>query len=1030
MSRIRVLDLAKELGIDTKTAIVKLQEIGIQVKNHFNALSDEDAAKLRQYHKTGKGSEKDGGAQKSSQKLIIRRKVEVQNVTEVESSENVLNQAESSEKNNLTELNSALDPQKGQSFDEEQKEQPFVPHKSDNGDHAFHKAPENTRALAEDAEASFQTIHQQHPKNGLGREPMQESARENMPQQLKVQKDVKSSLLSNQSTTNPNHADNSTNKAAPKRPSGFTSATLVRREAPPVPQPRVQSNFSRDTDKFSNQNQNRSQNTQQQRTGGGAGASSTGAPRYNQNGSSPTTPHFRTTNSQGQTPAAGGYRSGPPARPVAGSSPAPHSQGGGGARTPLKPYVSQEAPASTTISKEFSTRVKDRGDKDKDRRRAEEEESRKQARLKGFKGVQNTDTYDEDLEIDLNDENAAPSVRTMIPNRKKSAAHHKKREQKKQAPANPMRASKKVIRVDEYMTVNDLAGELSQKAPAIIKTLMKLGMMATINQRLDFETVSFVAQEFGYEAQNSSKSIEDILSQNTDPTHESDMRPRPPIITIMGHVDHGKTSLLDAIRSANVAAKEAGGITQHIGAYQIDRNGRKLTFLDTPGHEAFTSMRARGAQLTDVVVLVVAADDGVMPQTVEAIAHAKAAQVPIIVAINKIDKSGANIERITRELSEQGVIPEEWGGESIFVQVSAKTHQGLNELIDAILLQADVLDLKARREGQTEGVVIESRLDKARGPVVTVIVTQGTLVLQQSVVVGCSLGRIRAMYNDRGEKLTEALPAAPVEIIGLDGVPQAGDTLNSVVSDSIAKEAVAYRTEKQKQKDLASQKVASMGDLMAMLSTPTENKIKELPLIIKADTHGSTEAIKSSLQKIDNAKVKTKVILSGVGGITETDVILANASKAIILGFNVRPDRKAAQCAENAGVVINCFNIIYELIDLVQSAMVGTLAPIKQDKIIGQVEVRHVFSVPKIGVIAGCFVTTGKIMRNAHVRIVRGGIVGYTGRVGSLKRFKDDAKEVLQGFECGVSVENYNDIKIGDILEAFVVEEVAPSLEG
>jgi translation initiation factor IF-2 len=593
-----------------------------------------------------------------------------------------------------------------------------------------------------------------------------------------------------------------------------------------------------------------------------------------------------------------------------------------------------------------------------------------------------------------------------------------------------MKASKRIVRVDESISVADLAAEMSIKSSAILKVLMKLGMMASVNQQLDLETATLVATEFDFEVQNASVSLTDIL--NTKKTSKTDSAQaefvvRAPIVTIMGHVDHGKTSLLDAIRSADVAGREAGGITQHIGAYQIEHSGRLITFLDTPGHEAFTSMRARGAQVTDIVILVVAADDGVMPQTVEAISHAKAAGVPIIVAMNKMDKPGASVDKIQRELSQHNVTPEEWGGDSMFIPVSAKTKEGIDSLLEAILLQSEVLDLKAPKEGLAAGVVIEAKLDKARGPVATLIVTSGILNQGDCIVAGLAYGRVRAMFDDKGQRLDSALPATPVEIIGLSEVPAAGDPFNCVVNEAIAKEAVAYRVEKRRQKDLAGKPKATLEDFLAKLGEDS-SKPKELPIVLKADTQGSVEAIRASLQKLDTEKVKNRIIHSAVGGITETDVTLAEASGATIVGFNVRPDKLSSAAAESRGVQIQCFSIIYQLIETVETLMAGKLAPIKTEKVLGHAEVRNLFSVPKIGVIAGTAITDGKVTRNSHIRVVRDGIVVYTGRVGSLRRFKDDAKEVLQGFECGIGVENYNDLKVGDVLESFVIEETAATL--
>lgn len=688
----------------------------------------------------------------------------------------------------------------------------------------------------------------------------------------------------------------------------------------------------------------------------------------------------------------------------------------------------------TTTGRETTARPRDK-DKEHEarRRRMQEDEESRRARNKAGRG--GDEFIDEELYFGNEEEGSAEEgvaqVRTVIlPNRRRGSAPSRKRDDRRAEAANPMKASKRVVRVDETISVADLAAEMSLKSSAVIKVLMKLGMMASVNQLLDLETATLVANEFEFEVQNTSVSISDILNTKktakTDST-QAEMVFRAPIITIMGHVDHGKTSLLDAVRSADVAAGEAGGITQHIGAYQIEYNGRKISFLDTPGHEAFTSMRARGAQVTDIVVLVVAADDGVMPQTVEAIAHAKAANVPIIVAMNKMDKAGANIERIQRELSQHNVTPEEWGGEAIFVPVSAKTKQGLPELLEALLLQAEVLDLKAPKDGLSSGVVIEAKLDKARGPLATVIVTTGTLKQGDCIVAGTAYGRVRAMFDDKGNRVTEALPSTPVEIIGLSEVPAAGDQFNCVVNESIAKEAVEYRIEKQRQKELHGKPKATLEDFLAKLGDDP-NKPKDMPIILKADTHGSVEAIRASLQKLDTPKVKNKIIHAAVGGITETDVTLAEASGATIIGFNVRPDKLSSQAAETRGVDIQFFSIIYELLESVEKLMAGKLAPVKTEKVLGHAEVRNLFSVPKIGVIAGTAITDGKVIRNSHIRVVRDGIVIYTGRVGSLKRFKDDAKEVLQGFECGIGVENYNDLKVGDVLESFIIEETAATL--
>ncbi|KAB8037086.1 translation initiation factor IF-2 [Silvanigrella paludirubra] len=1102
MSRIRVLDLAKELGIETKAAIIKLQELGIQVKNHFNAISETEAAKLRAFHRSGKNPEKEAAQKAAASKLIIRRKVEVssdshEDVAPKSNDDMQLNE-QTTKKTTIIKKASASS---AKAHDDEssstnslkaKKEEPKhrIEEDSEEGasDSTHHqkvlKTPagagiqsttqdsrETTAASAQAQEASAGRTNGVFSDTPKGSEVGASAMRSQESDEINNVQTTNSPSSSNSaqvvrpaSTVGANAQNNKSTSPAPKMDGG---AVIVRKAEPaPVPQPASKPQ-SYTTASFNAQNSYRRDDNNAPRSGaGGSGRDSGRSPQGQGFGGGSRDSRYQgssTGGGQGGRPgmgASGGgqgrpqgggfggardnasgqgsFRTGAGAGGAGAPRPAGQGFGGdrggfsprpGGAAAPgSRPFVMGADAAPTTPTKDVPSRLKDRDkDKDREKRRISEEEDARRIRAKNARRLEETE---EDLDIYTEvegGEDQAVVVRTMIPNRKKTSQSFKKKEIKKTEAANPTKASKKIVRVDESITVNDLAGELSQKASAVIKVLMKLGMSATINQQLDLDTATFVAQEFGFETQSSSISIGDILSRKTVKNDDTNTVSRPPIITIMGHVDHGKTSLLDAIRSANVAAKEAGGITQHIGAYQIDYKGQKLTFLDTPGHEAFTAMRARGAQVTDIVVLVVAADDGVMPQTSEAIAHAKAAGVPIIVAINKIDKPGANLDRINRELSEQGVMPEEWGGESIFVQVSAKTHQGLNDLIESILLQAEVLDLKASKDTLAEGIVIEAKLDKARGPVATVIVTKGSLKQQDFIVVGTSMGRVRAMNDASGNKITVAEPATPVEIIGLSDVPASGDQFNCVVSDAIAKEAVAYRIEKQRQKDLSSQRASSMDELLAMMSG-TDDKAQEVSIIIKADTHGSAEAIRASLLKLDTPKVKTKILHAAVGGITETDVILAKASNALILGFNVRPDRVAAQVAEQGGIKIQCYSIIYELIEAVQAAMVGTLAPIKQDKVIGHAEVRNTFSVPKVGVIAGSMISDGKVVRNSHVRIVRDGVVIYTGRIGSLKRFKDDAKEVAQGFECGIGVENYNDIKVGDILEAFIVEEIAATL--
>jgi len=579
---------------------------------------------------------------------------------------------------------------------------------------------------------------------------------------------------------------------------------------------------------------------------------------------------------------------------------------------------------------------------------------------------------------------------------------------------------KKII-VRGTMTVGELCKLLHKDASEVIKKLLFLGVMATINQELDLDTILLVASEFKVEVEVKLPVEEDNFETIEEKDDPADLLERPPVVTIMGHVDHGKTTLLDAIRQTNVTEGEAGGITQHIGAYQVEINNKKITFLDTPGHEAFTSMRARGAQVTDITIIVVAADDGVMPQTVEAINHAKAANVPIIVAVNKIDKPEANPEKIKQELTEYGLVPEEWGGDTIFVNISAKQRIGLEELLEMILLVAEVQELKANPNKRARGTVIEAELDKGKGPVARVLIQHGTLKIGDAFVAGVCFGRVRAMVNDRGRRLKEAGPSTPVEITGLTEVPLAGDPFLVFEDERKARAIAERRMTSQRQSMMGANSRVTLDDLYKHIK---EGEIKDLNVIIKGDVQGSVEALKGSLEKIEVEGARVKIIHSGVGAVTESDIILASASNAIIIGFNVRPEPAAMATAEQEKVDIRLHSIIYKVIEEIEQAMKGMLDPVYKEVVIGQAEVRNLFKVSKVGTIAGCLVTSGKITRNAEVRIIRGGIVVYTGKIESLKRFKDDVREVAQGYECGISIEKYNDIKEGDVFEAFVMETV------
>ena len=594
-----------------------------------------------------------------------------------------------------------------------------------------------------------------------------------------------------------------------------------------------------------------------------------------------------------------------------------------------------------------------------------------------------------------------------------------------QAQSQPQKAVKRKIRMEEAIRVAEMARQMGLKAQDLMKVLLSMGMMATINQSLDSETAMLIAAEFGYEVERVGFDEDQFIDAEAADAPES-LKPRPPVVTIMGHVDHGKTSLLDAIRSTNVVMGEAGGITQHIGAYHVTTKRGDVVFLDTPGHEAFTAMRARGAKVTDIVVLVVAADDGVMDQTREAINHSKAAGVPIVVAVNKIDKPGAEPDRVKRELADLGLVPEEWGGDAIFANVSAKQKIGLDELLEMILLQAEVLELKSNPDKRAKGHIIESKLDKGRGPVATVLIEEGTLRQGDAFVCGLFSGRVRAIFDDQGHKIKEAGPAMPVEVQGFEGVPDAGELFSCVEDEKVARRIADTRLAKQRERELGK---ATKLTLETFLASRGEAEAQELKLVVKVDVQGSQEAITEALTKLSGEKVKIRIIHAGTGGITESDVLLAAASGAVIIGFNVRPTVKVKEIAERENVDLRFYDIIYKLVDEIKAAMTGMLAPVFKEQYLGQAEVRQTFSVPKVGLVAGCGVLDGKVTRNAQIRLVRDGVVVYTGKLVTLKRFKDDVKEVTKGYECGMGLENFNDIKVGDVIEAFETVEEKDTLD-
>lgn len=664
------------------------------------------------------------------------------------------------------------------------------------------------------------------------------------------------------------------------------------------------------------------------------------------------------------------------------------------------------------IDKQKANRNLDDKKKNNRNRRGSDEESFDEDKLRDLKQVNRLSNMFEDQEGGMLDYYDLTTARGKK-NKKKA---------KKDGERNKQKIFElKEITIPSNISVKDLATDLKKTSTEVIKKLFDLGIMANINQTLDFDTAYLVADAFGVMATKKEEiKDEDILFDDSE-DKEEDLQQRPPVVVVMGHVDHGKTSLLDAIRQTNVIEGEAGGITQHIGAYKVNVNGREITFLDTPGHEAFTSMRARGAQITDIAILVIAADDGVMPQTVEAINHAKAAGIPIIVAVNKIDLPGANVDKVKQELMKYELVPEEWGGDTIFVPISAKKNINIDNLLEMVLLVADMQNLRANPNRQSKGTVIEARLDKAQGPIASVLVQRGTLNVGDTIILGTSIGKIRTMKNDKGKMVREAGPSTPVEITGLHEVPEAGDVFYEVKNEKVAKHLIEQRKLENREKTLNSTEAVTLDNLFDKMAS---EDLKQLNIIVKADVQGTAEAMKSSLEKLSNDEVRVSVIHSSAGGVTESDVQLAKAANAIIIAFNVRPVGAAKNLAEKDGVEIKQYSVIYQAIEDVQDAMKGMLAPVYQEVNIGNAEVRQTFRISNVGTIAGCFVLDGKLERNAGVRVIREGVVIHDGKLVSLKRFKDDAKEVSKGFECGLQIEDYNDLKEGDTIEAYIKEEV------
>ena len=959
MAKIKIHELAKELKLENKEVIEIANKLGLKVTSHLNAIEPKDADRIRE---KVKGEDKKSEVKTTGQ-VIIRREVIVS--------------------------------------DEEEKEKK----KQDEA-----KKKSSGLGFAQKRNKDYNIVYREKPTKPMtvselfGIKPKKEEKKQ---EETVVKNEVK--------------AENTTVKQEPKAVEVEPKAQVssVKEEAPKVKENvNTKTNALQDQrNNFNRQGRNFNRNNNYSNNGSNNNSGYNGDRRNNHNFNNHQNNNNHGFNKNNNRNGNNNFRNNN------------NGNGSNNFRRPMnnrnidrniKDIMSAEMPEKSN-QRDYSTRIIDKqkanrynnqDDKRKRSRRGDEEENFNEDKLRNLKQVDRLSNMFEDSEGGMLDYYDLSTTR----------GKRNKRKPKKEEERNKQKIfDLKEITIPENITVKDLAQDLKKTSTEVIKKLFDLGIMATINQTLDFDTAYLVADSFGVTA-NKKEEIkdEDILFDDSE-DKEEDLLPRPPVVVVMGHVDHGKTSLLDAIRKTNVIEGEAGGITQHIGAYKVNINGRELTFLDTPGHEAFTSMRARGAQITDIAILVVAADDGVMPQTVEAINHAKAANIPIIVAINKIDLPGANPDRVKQELMKYDLVPEEWGGDTIYVPISALKHINIDNLLEMVLLEADMLNLRANPNKQAKGAVIEARLDKSQGPVASMLVQRGTLNVGDRIVVGNAIGRIRTMKNDKGKKVKEAGPSTPVEVTGLTEVPEAGDIFYEVKDEKTAKHLIEQRKLASREKSIANNDVVTLDNLFEKMES---EDLKQLNIIVKTDVQGTAEAMKSSLEKLSNDEVKVKVIHSIAGGVTESDVQLAKAAKAIIIAFNVRPVGAAKQLAEKEGVEIKQYSVIYQALDDVQDAMKGMLAPVYVEKNIGNAEVRQTFRISNVGTIAGCFVLDGKLERNAGVRVIREGVVIHDGKLVSLKRFKDDAKEVSKGFECGIQIQDYNDVKEGDIIEAYIQEEV------
>ena len=1001
MAKIKIYEIAKELKIDNKDVLETAKKMGLKVTSHLSGIEENDVKRLKENLKK---SEKDIKPEKMEKKAKTEKKDEIKTTGQIIIRREVIVEDKKQETNKNQKNGIGFNVQRrNKDFNIVYREKPTKPMTVNELFGIKPKATKKEEPKVEEKKKvenkveSAATEKVEAPKQPEIKEPETKKNNEKINNETKtISKEVKAEtkIMENKQTNKSFNKDNFNRNGYNKENNqreGFSKDRNFNKNG--------RDGFARNNRDGNNYRDNRGfRNNNSQDSKFGNRNNNSG---FNKEGSR----SFRDNNNNGSS-----FKRDFKQRPANNKS----------IDKNIKDIVSidimekdnQRDYSTKIIDKQKANRNLDDKKKNNRNRRGSDEESFDEDKLRDLKQVNRLSNMFEDQEGGMLDYYDLTTARGKK-NKKKA---------KKDGERNKQKIFElKEITIPSNISVKDLATDLKKTSTEVIKKLFDLGIMANINQTLDFDTAYLVADAFGVMATKKEEiKDEDILFDDSE-DKEEDLQQRPPVVVVMGHVDHGKTSLLDAIRQTNVIEGEAGGITQHIGAYKVNVNGREITFLDTPGHEAFTSMRARGAQITDIAILVIAADDGVMPQTVEAINHAKAAGIPIIVAVNKIDLPGANVDKVKQELMKYELVPEEWGGDTIFVPISAKKNINIDNLLEMVLLVADMQNLRANPNRQSKGTVIEARLDKAQGPIASVLVQRGTLNVGDTIILGTSIGKIRTMKNDKGKMVREAGPSTPVEITGLHEVPEAGDVFYEVKNEKVAKHLIEQRKLENREKTLNSTEAVTLDNLFDKMAS---EDLKQLNIIVKADVQGTAEAMKSSLEKLSNDEVRVSVIHSSAGGVTESDVQLAKAANAIIIAFNVRPVGAAKNLAEKDGVEIKQYSVIYQAIEDVQDAMKGMLAPVYQEVNIGNAEVRQTFRISNVGTIAGCFVLDGKLERNAGVRVIREGVVIHDGKLVSLKRFKDDAKEVSKGFGCGLQIEDYNDLKEGDTIEAYIKEEV------